>query len=59
VVTPELLQVSGKIKSLRKPVKCLGDGELTAPLTVQADAFSQTARQKIVAAGGTAEERSA
>jgi len=59
VVTPELLQVSGKIKSQRKQVKCLGDGELTAPLTVQADAFSQTARQKIVAAGGTAEERSA
>jgi large subunit ribosomal protein L15 len=57
VVTPELLQASGKIKSLRKPVKCLGEGELTTPLTVQADKFSQTARHKIVAAGGTAEER--
>ena len=57
VVTPELLQASGKIKSLRKPVKCLGEGDLTTPLTVHADKFSQTARHKIVAAGGTAEER--
>lgn len=59
VVTPALLKTRGKIKSLRKPVKYLGDGELTTPLTVQADKFSQTARQKIVAAGGTVEEKSA
>ena len=58
-VTPALLQARGKIKSLRKPIKVLGVGELATPLTVQADKFSQTARQKIIAAGGTVEERSA
>lgn len=58
-VTPALLQEAGRIKSLRKPIKVLGNGELTTPLTVQADKFSATARQKIMAAGGTVEERSA
>lgn len=59
VVTPELLQARGKIKSIRRPVKILGQGDLTTSLTIQADKFSQAARQKIVAAGGTAEEKSA
>lgn len=59
MVTPELLQAARKIKSSRRPIKILGDGELTIPLTVQADKFSQTARRKITAAGGTAEEKSA
>lgn len=59
LVTPALLQERGKIKSVRRPIKILGDGELSIALTIQADKFSQAARQKIVAAGGTAEERSA
>ena len=59
VVTPALLQAAGKIKSVKKPIKILGEGELSISLTIQADKFSQTAKQKIVAAGGTAEERSA
>jgi large subunit ribosomal protein L15 len=59
VVTRALLQHTGRIKSLRKPVKILGEGELTVPLTVQADKFSQVAKDKIMAAGGTAEEHSA
>ncbi len=59
VVTPALLQEQGKIKSVRRPIKILGEGELSTALTIQADKFSQAARQKIVAAGGTAEERSA
>ena len=58
-VTPERLREAGKIRSLRKPVKILGEGELSTPLTVRADKFSQSARQKITAAGGTAEETSA
>ena len=58
-VTPALLQEQGKIKSVKRPVKILGTGELSTALTIQADKFSATARQKIVAAGGTAEERSA
>jgi len=59
LVTPALLQERGKIKSVQRPIKILGDGELNTALTIQADKFSQAARQKIVAAGGTAEERSA
>ena len=59
VVTRELLQRMGKIKSSAKPIKILGNGELTIPLTIQADKFSQIAQQKIRAAGGTAEEQSA
>jgi large subunit ribosomal protein L15 len=59
VVTRELLQHTGKVKSLVKPIKILGDGELAVPLTVQADKFSKVAKQKIMAAGGTAEEQSA
>lgn len=59
VVTPELLKMQGKIKSLRRPVKILGNGELSKSLTIRADQFSQSAKQKIVAAGGSAEETSA
>lgn len=59
VVTPELLKTQGKIKSLRRPVKILGKGELSKSLTIRADQFSQSAKQKIVAAGGSAEETSA
>jgi large subunit ribosomal protein L15 len=59
VVTPELLKMRGKIKSLRRPVKILGNGELSKSLTIRADQFSQSAKQKIVAAGGSAEETSA
>jgi large subunit ribosomal protein L15 len=59
VVTRELLQRMGRIKSLAQPIKILGDGEVTVPLTIQADKFSEVAKQKIIAAGGTAEEQSA
>ena len=36
------------------PVKVLGQGEISVAVTVSADAFSQTARDKIVASGGSA-----
>ncbi len=57
-VTPETLQAAGLIKDLKQPVKVLGDGELTRGLTVVAHRFSQSAREKIQAAGGTVEELS-
>jgi large subunit ribosomal protein L15 len=57
IVTRELLQHMGRIKSSAKPIKILGDGEITVPLTIQADKFSKVAKQKITAAGGTAEEQ--
>ena len=56
VVTPSVLQEAGKIKSLKKPVKVLGQGEISVSLTIKADKFSQTARQKITGAGGNVEE---
>lgn len=59
VVTREQLKAGGKIKSLRRPVKILGNGELSKSLTIQADRFSQSAKQKIAAAGGTAKGISA
>ncbi len=38
-----------------QPVKILGQGELTKPLTVKAHAFSESAKARITAAGGSAE----
>lgn len=54
-ITPEALLERGAIDSLDKPVKILGNGDLTAPLHVQAHKFSASAKAKIEAAGGTAE----
>jgi large subunit ribosomal protein L15 len=51
-VTPDLLKAAGVIKTLRHPVKILGDGELSRSLTVQAHAFSRRAAELIEAAGG-------
>ena len=56
VVTPSVLQEAGKIRSLRKLVKILGEGDLSVSLTVKADKLSQTAKQKILDAGGNVEE---
>ncbi len=55
-VTPEGLVAAGIIKNQKHPVKILGDGELDRPLVVKAHKFSETARRKIEAAGGRAEE---
>lgn len=54
-VTPETLISAGIIKNLHKPVKILGQGELTSKITIKANKFSKTATEKIEAAGGTAE----
>ncbi len=54
-VTPEFLTQSGILRDIRDGVKILGDGELTKKLTVRAHKFSQTAVQKLQAAGGAAE----
>ena len=54
-VTPQVLRDSGLIKNIRKPVKILGNGEITRSLVVKATKFSSTAEKKIVAAGGKAE----
>jgi len=55
-VTPEMMCAAGIVKSLKNPVKILADGELTYALNIKADKFSASAKAKIEAAGGTAEE---
>ena len=52
-VTPESLRDAGLLKHLREPVKVLGNGELSKKLTVSAHKFSESAKAKIEAAGGT------
>jgi large subunit ribosomal protein L15 len=52
-VTPDALRERGLATRRDVPVKVLGQGELTKPLTVHAHGFSKTARDKIEAAGGT------
>jgi len=53
-ITPEVLRKAGVIKA-KLPVKILGDGELTAALTVSAHKFSKSAQEKITKAGGKVE----
>ena len=50
------LMTAGLVKTGQKLVKILGDGEIDRPLTVKADKFTATAKAKIEAAGGKAEE---
>ncbi|MBU0495783.1 MAG: 50S ribosomal protein L15 [Chloroflexi bacterium] len=50
-ITPALLHEMGLVRH-GLPVKVLGDGELSRPLTVHAHRFSASARLKIEAAGG-------
>ena len=55
-ITPELLQQRGFLKSLKQPVKIVGDGQLTKAVTVAAHRFTRSAREKIEAAKGKVEE---
>ena len=54
-VDAQALLCAGIISKCRYGVKFLGNGEVTKKLTVKASAFSETAKQKIEAAGGKAE----
>jgi len=55
-VTLGRMREAGLIGSVKGPVKVLGDGDLSKPLTVQAHRFSREARRKIEAAGGRVQE---
>ena len=55
VVTVESLLDAGVIKNPRDGVKILGNGELSKKLTVKVNAFSEGAKAKIEAAGGSTE----
>lgn len=55
VVTPDLLLEHRLVRELLDGVKVLGNGDLAVKLTVQANAYSSSAKEKIEAAGGSAE----
>ena len=54
-VDAQALLNAGLIKSLKQPIKILGNGEIDRPLVIKANKFSSTAEEKIVAAGGKVE----
>ena len=56
-VDAQILKDNGLIRSALKPVKILGNGELKSKINVTATEFSETAKQKIEKAGGTASEQ--
>lgn len=55
VVDAKALLDAGVLSKCRYGVKILGNGEISKKLTVKASAFSETAKEKIEAAGGKAE----
>ena len=52
---PDELRASGVVHKRDKLIKILGSGEIERGVTVRAHAFSESARAKIEAAGGTVE----
>ena len=55
-ITPEELLRRGYLRNLRRPVKIVGDGQITKAVTVAAHRFTRSAREKIEAAQGSVEE---
>lgn len=55
VVTCDLLLETGLVKNLKSPVKILARGDISKPLTVHANHFSNSAKDKIEKAGGKVE----
>ncbi len=56
VITAQMLKEAGFISKIGDGIKILGRGELSKKLTVKAVKFTASAKEKIEAAGGTAEE---
>ncbi|HET9521896.1 MAG TPA: 50S ribosomal protein L15 [Candidatus Limnocylindrales bacterium] len=52
-INQEILRAVGLVRTIKKPLKILGTGELSTPFFVVADAFTKSAVSKIEAAGGT------
>jgi large subunit ribosomal protein L15 len=52
-INQDVLRAVGLVRTLNKPLKVLGGGELSTPLFVVADSFSASARTKIEGAGGS------
>ncbi|MEI6214768.1 MAG: 50S ribosomal protein L15 [Desulfuromonadales bacterium] len=56
VIDAAALVAGGFVKSLRSPVKILGNGDISKKITISAARFSESAKTKIIAAGGKIEE---
>jgi large subunit ribosomal protein L15 len=54
-IDPQFMKTSGLIATARRPVKILGNGAISIPLTIRAHAFSSSALDKIQKANGKAE----
>ncbi|HEY0582308.1 MAG TPA: 50S ribosomal protein L15 [Chloroflexota bacterium] len=54
-VGPDEFEIAGVVRGKKGPIKVLGHGDIAVKLTVRANKFSASAKQKIEAAGGTAE----
>ncbi len=54
-ITPESLLEQGVVKNIKDGIKILGNGEIKKPLNVKAHAFSSSAKEKILKAGGKVE----
>lgn len=54
-IDPQILWQAGLIDSKSKPVKILGDGEISRQISVRVHAISESARKKIEQAGGKVE----
>ena len=57
IVDADILKLNGIVKYSLRPIKILGDGELSKKLDVTASAFSSSAREKITKAGGKVTEQ--
>jgi len=55
-ITPEVLFERGLIGHPSRPVKLLGTGSISRKVNITAHAFSQSAREKVEAAGGSVQE---
>jgi large subunit ribosomal protein L15 len=55
-ITPEVLRTAGLVRKSSSKVKVLGEGDIQKAVNIKAHAFSRSAKEKIVNAGGTAEE---
>ena len=55
-ISPETLVEKNVLKDTKSPIKILGDGEINFPVKVTAHKFSRSAKDKIIAAGGTIQE---
>ncbi len=56
VINAGVLKKHGLISNLKDPVKLLGNGDLKSKIKIQVNSFSQSAKSKVEAAGGSIEK---